>query len=110
MLRLRSWNGYRVAIGLIVAVAVALRTYHLGEQSLWIDELADGTAVQTPFPQFFVEVRRSLGAAPLADRGSKLFTLFLGQGTIASRLRAFAMGCLAVYLIYGLGVRLYSDR
>ncbi len=110
MARLGWWNGYRVAIGLIVAVAVALRAYHLGEQSLWIDELADGTAVQTPFPQFFVEVRRSLGAAPLDYLGSKLFTLFLGHDTIATRSWAFAMGCLAVYLIYVLGARLYNDR
>jgi len=110
MVTLKWWNKYGIAIGLIVAVAAALRAYHLGEQSLWIDELAEGTAAQTPFPQFFAEVRWGLGAAPLDYLGVKLFTTFFGHDTIATRSWAFAMGCLAVFLIYVLGARLYNDR
>jgi uncharacterized membrane protein len=106
----RPWNRYLIALGGIGAGAIALRAYHLGSLSLWVDEMGTATAAMTPFPQFFSMVRDSLGAAPLDYLGVKLFTFFLGHDTVATRSFAFAMGCLAVFLIYGLGTRLYNDR
>lgn len=93
-----------------MATGVALRAYHLGEQSLWIDELGEGTTAQAPLSQFFYEVRSDFGAAPLDYLGVKLFTSVLGHGTVATRSWAFVMGCVAVLVIYQLGSRLYKDR
>jgi uncharacterized membrane protein len=101
---------YLIALGGIGAGAIALRAYHLGSLSLWVDEMGTATAAITPFPQFFSAVRDSLGAAPLDYLGVKLFTFVLGHGTVATRSFAFAMGCLGVFLMYGLGTRLYNDR
>ena len=106
----RPWNAYLIALGGIGAGAIALRAYHLGSLSLWVDEMGTATAAITPFPQFFSAVRDSLGAAPLDYLGVKVFTFVLGHGTAATRSFAFAMGCLGVFLIYGLGSRLYGDR
>jgi len=94
----------------ICAAAVALRAYHLGEQSLWVDEVDEGTTAQAPFDQFFFDVRADYGAAPLDYLGVKLFTSVLGHGTIATRSWSFAMGCIAVGLIYMLAVSLTRNR
>ena len=101
---------YGVAILAIGLIALALRAYHLGEQSLWLDEVDEGTTAQAPFSQFFYDVRADFGAAPLDYLGVKLVTSFLGHGTIATRSWAFAMGCISVGLIYALAVKLTQDR
>jgi len=113
----RSWAGrfptfdiYAIGLCAILAAGVVLRAYHLGEQSLWVDELGEGTTAQAPFSQFFLDVRSDFGAAPLDYLGVKLFTALLGHGTVATRSWAFVMGCAAVLLIYQLGARLYRDR
>ena len=101
---------YTVALLAIFAAAVVLRAYHLGEQSLWVDEVDEGTTAQAPFPLFFYDVRADFGAAPLDYLAVKLFTTLLGHGTIATRSWAFTMGCIAVPLIYLLTVKLMRDR
>lgn len=94
----------------MVVIAAVLRFVHLGQQSLWIDELGEATTAQQPFPHFFEEVRLDFGAAPLDYLGVKVFTALLGHGTVATRAWAFTMGCLGVLLIYVLGTRLTRDR
>jgi hypothetical protein len=108
--RFRALDVYAVGICVIVAIGVALRAYHLGEQSLWIDELGEGTTAQGSLSQVFNGVRADFGAAPLDYLGVKLFTSVLGHGTIATRSWAFVMGCAAIPVIYLLGTRLYRDR
>jgi uncharacterized membrane protein len=108
--RLRAWDIYAVAIGAVMVVGVALRAYHIGQQSLWIDELAEGTTAQAPLSQFFNSVRLDSGAAPLDYLGVKLFTSALGHGTVATRSWAFVMGCAGIFVIYKLGSLLYRDR
>jgi len=107
----RSLDIYATAIGLIVAVGVVLRAYHLGKQSLWIDELGEATTAKAPLITPFLNgVRSDFGAAPLDYLGVKLFTSVLGHGTAATRSWAFVMGCAAVFVIYLLGSRLSGDR
>jgi mannosyltransferase len=101
---------YAIAILAIVAVGVALRVYHLGTQSLWIDEISEGTTAQAPLSQIFDNIRGDAGAAPIDYLGVKLFTSVLGHGTVATRSWAFLMGCAGVFVIYLLGGRIYKDR
>ncbi len=43
---------HRIVLALMVRLAVALRWRHLGRQSLWIDEITEGTAAQRPLHRF----------------------------------------------------------
>jgi dolichyl-phosphate-mannose-protein mannosyltransferase len=108
--RFRAPDLYAIGIVTIVALGVALRAYHLGEQSLWIDEISEGTTAQAPLSQLLANVRSDFGAAPLDYLGVKAFISVFGHGTVATRSWAFVMGCAGVFLVYLLGSRLYRDR
>ena len=110
MQRLRAIDLYTVGLGAILAAAIALRLYHLGQQSLWVDELAEGTTAQAPLSQFFDDVRMDTGAAPFDYLGVKLFSSLFGHGTVGTRSWAFALGCAGILVIYLLGSRLIRDR
>ena len=101
---------YHAGFIAIFLIAVALRGYHLGTQSLWVDELGEGTSAEDDMSRFVTDLRADFGAAPLDYLGVKLFTTVLGHSTIATRSWAFAMGSLGVVLIYVLGSRLFNDR
>ena len=104
--RFAGFDIYPVGIFAIVAIGVALRAYHLGTQSLWIDEISEATTAKAPLVQLFENVRLDAGAAPLDYLGVKLFTSVLGHGTVGTRSWAFLMGCAGVFVIYLLGARL----
>ena len=87
-----------------------LRVYHLGTQSLWVDELGEGTTAEAPLSQFIANLRADFGAAPLDYLGVKLFTSVAGHGTVGTRSWAFVMGSAGVFAIYLLGARLFKDR
>ncbi len=110
MRELRTPNIYAVSLLAILAAGVALRAYHLGQQSLWVDELGEGTTAQAPLSQFFYDIRLDAGAAPIDYLGVKLFISVLGYGTAGTRSWAFVMGCAGIFVIYKLGSRLYQDR
>ena len=108
--RFPAMDIFAIGILAIVAFGVALRTFHLGTQSLWIDEISEGTTAKASLGQLLSELRADAGAAPLDYLGVKLFTSILGHGTAATRSWAFVMGCVSIYVIYQLGTRLYKDR
>ena len=108
--RLRTVDHTVLGVVAILAVGIALRVIHLGQQSLWVDELGEATIAKASLPQLLSQVRSDYGAAPLDYIGVKLFTSVLGHGTAATRSWAFVMGCLAILMIYLLGARLYKDR
>lgn len=94
----------------ITLLAAALRVYHIWTQSLWLDELADGTTAKVPIPDFFVHVRFDAGAAPLDYLGVKVATALLGHGTVATRAWALLMGIAAVPLIYVVARRVFLSH
>lgn len=107
----RHVNLYSLALGAILVAAVALRAYHLGDQSLWIDEVDEGTTARSDLGHFLANVRTDYGAAPLDYLAVKVVLTILGRhGTLATRAWAIAMGCLAVWLTYRLARSLFHDR
>ncbi len=97
-------------VGAIVLLGVALRVYHIGNQSLWLDELGEGTTATVPWNQFLSHVREGLGAEPIDYLGVRFFTTVFGRGTVQERLWALLVGSVAIYVIYRLGTRLFRDR
>jgi uncharacterized membrane protein len=84
----------------IFILGAALRAYHLGTQSLWIDELEEGHTARAALPRLLEYVQADAGGTPLDYLGVKLTTTVFGAGTIGTRLWAFTMGCLAIVLIF----------
>ena len=83
---LRTPNIYAVSLLAILAAGVELRAYHLGQQSLWVDELGEGTTAQAPLSQFFYDIRQDAGAA-----GTKVIVRYtLGRALAAATVRGFA--------------------
>lgn len=100
-----------LALLAILGLAAVLRAHHLGAQSLWIDEIDEGTTARSPLDQFLTRIRYDFGAAPLDYLGVKLTLAVLGRhGTVATRAWAFAMGCLGVLAVYLLARRMFRDR
>ena len=88
--------------GLVVLGALA-RFYHLGFQSLWLDEIGEGSAATLPMLKLLATVRGHAAAAPLDYLGVKLATHLLGHGTEATRTVAFLAGVFAVAAIGWVG-------
>jgi heme/copper-type cytochrome/quinol oxidase subunit 4 len=107
----RRLDLYTLALLAIIVAAVGLRAHHLGSQSLWVDEVDEGTTASSPLDQFLAKVRNDSGAAPLDYVGLKVVLMVLGRhGTVATRSWAFAMGCLGVWLLYRLARSIFRDR
>jgi uncharacterized membrane protein len=94
----------------ITLLAAALRVYHLRSQSLWLDELDEGTTARASLAQFFLFVRHNTAAPPLDYIGVKAMTTLLGHGTAATRSWALLMGIAAVPLTYIVGRRVFDSR
>jgi uncharacterized membrane protein len=101
LLRALSRGAYhRPLLGVVVAIAAGLRIYHIGAQSLWIDELEEGHTARAAIPELLQYVRQDAGGAPLDYLGVKLTTSLFGAGTVGTRLWALLLGCTAVVLVY----------
>lgn len=96
-------------VALIFVVAVALRWHHLTTQSLWLDEIGEGTTAQLGFAHMFIAIREDVGAAPLDYFGVKLAITLLGHGTAATRAWAFALGCLSVLMMFFVGRAIFRS-
>lgn len=85
------------ALGGLTLLAFALRRYHLGQQSLWLDEIGQAVVARSPdLPSLLAGVRGHAGAAPLDYLGVGLITSVLGEGTVAARMWAAVVGSLTV--------------
>ena len=107
--RLQSVRVEHVLLIAILAVGIALRLFRLNHQSLWLDEIGEGSVASTPFPQFFSEVRVGAGAAPLDYLAVKLMLALFGHGTTATRLWAFLCGSLVIFLTYRVGIEFFKN-
>jgi hypothetical protein len=107
----RRLDAHSLALLVILVIAVGLRAYNLNGQSLWIDEMDEGTTARISLDQFLPHIRFDFGAAPLDYVAQKIVLTVLGQhGTVATRLWAFSVGCFGVWLIYRLARSLFEDR
>lgn len=94
----------------VTLLAAGLRIHHVRSQSLWLDEIDEGTTARVPWPDFFMHVRNDAAAAPLDYLGVKAVTALLGHGTAATRTWALLMGIAAVPLIYIVGRRIFDSQ
>ena len=100
----------RLLLALILLVATGLRLFRLGYPSLWIDEIGQVLVAGLPFPQFWQGVERHHGAAPLDYLITKTTLLLGAHSDFSLRLPAALWGVLAVYWVYRLGKRFFSQE
>ena len=98
-----------VALGIAV-FAGALRLYRIDGKSLWVDEIQQAVAAHLPLPGLFEQVKGNVASTPLDFLGERLVTGVFGNGTAATRLWAFGVGCLAVVVVYFVAKQLFKSR
>lgn len=92
-------------------MAVGLRWLHLGQQSLWLDELSElHTASRPLWTAFLEQVRLNPAGTPLEYLGVRFFAFSFGHGTEQARVWAFLWGIAAVGFAYLAGRELIRDR
>jgi hypothetical protein len=94
----------------IAVFAGALRLYQIDGQSLWRDEIEEAVTAHLPFSALFELVKGEAAATPLDFLGVRLVTGVFGNGTTATRLWAFGVGCLAVVVVYFVAKQLFKSR
>jgi 4-amino-4-deoxy-L-arabinose transferase-like glycosyltransferase len=99
-----------VLAGLLVAVGAALRLYHLGGRSFWLDEVYTSQASQLPTLSQVVDWSRAWQLQPLYFAAAWISAHLSagGDSETALRLPAALAGALTVYYGYRLGRTLYT--
>lgn len=96
-------------LALVLALAVALRFYHLGKPDLWMDELGQATAMLRPPGRALFAIQKHHGATPL-DYLITMGMLRFSRSAGVLRIPAALWGTLSVYWIYRLGKLFASAR
>jgi hypothetical protein len=101
---LSAWaiSSTAVTIGLLAALTAIgglLRFYHLGYESLWLDELGEATVATGPWSTLLPGVAQRAGDAPLDYLGIRVVTSVIGHGTTATRAWSWACGVAAIVAI-----------
>jgi hypothetical protein len=94
----------------LLAVAAAIRWHNIGDQSLWLDELAQVTVARADAAQFLAGIRSHAAAAPLDYLGTKLVLSVLGFSTIWARAWPFMAGVVTILLVERLMTELAGSR
>jgi 4-amino-4-deoxy-L-arabinose transferase-like glycosyltransferase len=95
----------------ILLLGAVLRFVHLGEQSLWLDELSElHTASRSFLSPFLEQVRANPSGTPFEYLGVRFFAFNFGHGTEQARVWAFLWGTSAVGFAYLAGRELLRDR
>lgn len=93
---------------MVLAVAAGLRLYHLGAESLWLDEIGQALVAQQPLSAILDGVKHHHGAAPL-DYLVTAVTVRISHNEWVLRLPSVLWGVLSVYWLYRLGRQAHSD-
>jgi mannosyltransferase len=107
----RGWNkSASVFLVAILIVASVLRFEHLGQSSLWYDEIVTMRLARTESPTALISLLRQIDATraplhPLILRG--WFKLF-GDGDYAARVFSCLCGIITVALVYWVGLRAFD--
>jgi mannosyltransferase len=98
------------ALGLITALALALRLYSIGDQSFWTDEAYTALVYTLPLRQMLARLVADDLHPPLFPLFVELWARLFGTGEVALRLPAALFGALLVPAAAGLTWRLFPGR
>jgi mannosyltransferase len=101
----RRWSGLLLVV---LAVAAALRVFHLGHQSLWIDEARTVEAMKVPLAELPRTLAPRNHGLPLFYALTRVPVTLAGSGEASLRSVSAVAGALAVFPIYALGARLLT--
>ena len=101
-----TWN--HIVLAAVIAIAAGLRLYHLGAESLWLDEIGQALVAQQPLSAILDGVRSHHGAAPL-DYLITALTVRTSHNEWVLRLPSALWGVLSVYWVYRLGRQVHSE-
>ena len=95
-----TWN--HIILVMVLAVAAGLRLYHLGAESLWLDEIGQALVAQQPLSAILDGVKHHHGAAPF-DYLMTAVTVRISHNEWVLRLPSVLWGVLSIYWLYRLG-------
>ena len=103
-------NGSLAVLVVIVAAGAALRFYHLGAQSLWMDEVVSAEAARQIDSDGFTVVAQKDNASPLSHWLIWLSMKTAGTSDAAVRLPSAVAGVFAIVFVFLLARELSSAR
>jgi 4-amino-4-deoxy-L-arabinose transferase-like glycosyltransferase len=101
---------HHVALGVILVLALGLRVWGIGAQSLWHDEVLTTLSASVPFLKVVDSVESNENKPPLYFFVMNLWARAAGMSEAALRLPSAFFGIAAVGVIYLLGRDLFDDR
>jgi mannosyltransferase len=107
---IRKWPSqypWRI-LGTILVLATALRIFHLGAQSFWLDEAYSALIAR----RTWIEIINSTAQDTQTPLHYFLLHLFLGlnDSDVSARLLSAIFGVLAIPLLHGLATRLFNEK
>ena len=90
---------------IIIFAGALLRLYHLGQLSLWMDEIFSMLEAQRSIIEIFTTKTRLFGYAPLHHFFTHL-ALYFGKSEFIVRLPSVVFGTATIYLIFKLALNL----
>jgi len=105
-----QWDWITVALGVILVLALGIRAWRIGAQSLWHDEVLTTLSATVPFSQVVDSVQRNENKPPLYFLVMKLWVRAAGLSEAALRWPSALFGVGAVAVIYLMGRDLFDDR
>ncbi|HEV2294409.1 MAG TPA: glycosyltransferase family 39 protein [Tepidisphaeraceae bacterium] len=103
-----SW--LTLALAAVLLVALAMRLWGIGAQSLWHDEVLTTLSATAPFSGVLESVERNENKPPLYFIVMNLWVRAAGLSEAALRLPSALFGVAAVAVIYLIGRDLFGDR
>ncbi|MGB7158330.1 MAG: glycosyltransferase family 39 protein [Tepidisphaeraceae bacterium] len=97
-------------MGVILLLALAVRWWGIGSQSLWHDEVLTTKSATAPLGQLFAAVERNENKPPLYFFVMNLWVGVAGLGDVALRLPSAIFGVASVGVIFLLGRELFDER
>lgn len=105
-----QWDRVSLALGMILVLALVIRGWGIGAQSLWHDEVLTTLSATAPLSQVIESVERNENKPPLYFILMNLWVRAAGLSETALRLPSALFGVAAVAVIYLLGRDLFNDR
>ena len=104
------WGGVPVALGVILTVALGIRVWGIGAQSLWHDEVLTTLSATVPFAEVVDAVQHNENKPPLYFFVMNLWVRAAGLSEAALRWPSALFGTAAVGVMYLIGRDLFEDR
>jgi mannosyltransferase len=105
----RTVTKYGIALLVIVLAGAFLRVYHLGTQSLWLDEVVSVGFAKLSVPQMVQATARDVHP-PLYYLILHYWIIIFGTSESAVRLLSALFGILAIPMIYVVGRQLFNKQ